>query len=149
MKETFIPIQIDQERCTKCKRCYNACKNDAIYFEQSLRFVDYSKCKGCLDCQRVCPRNLIQVTYVVPNEVANVKIDYDKCTMCGLCTDMDGAICPNHLFEVGKVMRDGKKVEGVVYKHSEISKCQGCEKCELNCPEGAIKVIKYNPDEVK
>jgi NAD-dependent dihydropyrimidine dehydrogenase PreA subunit len=142
--ETFIPIQIDQERCTKCERCYNACRNKAIYFQHSLRLVDYDKCRGCLDCQRVCPRNLIQVSYVTPDEVVNVKIDYEACNNCGLCIEKDGEFCPNHLFYRGEIQKGGKKIEGVKYKFSELSKCQGCEKCELKCPEKAIRVIKYS-----
>ena len=98
IKEKFIPIQIDQELCMKCERCLKACKAKAIYFENSVRLVDYKKCRACLNCVQVCPRNAIEVTSVMPKQVLTVKIEHELCTMCGECTDPELNFCPNNLF---------------------------------------------------
>ncbi|TFF94637.1 MAG: 4Fe-4S dicluster domain-containing protein [Promethearchaeota archaeon] len=145
VKEKFIPVQIDQELCMKCERCVRACKNDAIYFEHSIRKVDYEKCVGCLACQLVCPRNAIQVTSVEPKEIISIKIDHELCTMCGACLVNEGRFCPNNLFYIDKVKKKNGEVEGIRFKFREIAKCQGCLKCQKSCPEGAIQPIQYNP----
>ncbi len=142
-KERFIPIQIDQELCMKCERCVKACKNEAIYFKNSIRLVDYSKCKGCLNCVQVCPRNAIEVTSVMPNQVIEMKIDHDKCTMCELCINDDGNFCPKNLYYKDSIKKDGKEFDGIRFKFKEIAKCQGCLACENSCPEGAIESVVY------
>ena len=127
-----------------CERCVKACKAEAIYFEHSIRKVDYSKCKACLNCVLVCPRNAIEVTSVtVPEQVVSIKVDHELCNMCGICLEDSGKFCPKNLFYLGKVHKGDKEITGIRYKFKEIAKCQGCLKCELLCPEGAIKPVMY------
>ncbi|MFO7796036.1 MAG: 4Fe-4S binding protein [Promethearchaeati archaeon] len=144
IKEKFIPVQIDQELCMKCERCVNACRQEAIYFEDGIRLVDYFKCKGCLACVQVCPRNAIEVTSVTSEKVLTIKIEHEKCNMCLRCINEDGTFCPNDLYYLGKVKdKDGKEIDGIRFKFSEVDKCQGCLKCELSCPQDAIKIVKF------
>jgi len=144
MKEKFVPIQIDQEQCLRCERCLHACKAKAIYFEYGIRKVDYTKCKACLNCVQVCPRNAIEVTSITtPEQIISIKIDHEKCTMCEKCLDENGKFCPKNLFYKDVVKKVDGEAEGIRYKFKEIAKCQGCLKCELSCPENAIKPVVY------
>ena len=144
MKEKFVPVQIDQELCLRCERCYHACKAHAIYFEHSIRRVDYTKCKACLSCVQVCPRNAIQVTSITtPDQIISIKIDHEKCTMCEECLEDDGKFCPKNLFYKDIVKTEAGEREGIRYKFKEIAKCQGCLKCELSCPQEAIEPVLY------
>ncbi|MFX0017777.1 MAG: 4Fe-4S binding protein [Candidatus Hermodarchaeota archaeon] len=144
MKEKFVPVQIDQELCLRCERCLRACKAKAIYFEHSVRRVDYEKCKACLNCVQVCPRNAVEVTSILhPDQILSIKIDHEKCSMCENCLDENEKFCPKNLFYKDIVKKDRIEEEGIRYKFREISKCQGCLKCELMCPEGAIQSVKY------
>ena len=143
ISEKFIPIQIDQERCMHCERCVKACRQNAIYFKNGIRLVDYEKCKACLGCVQVCPRNVIVVTSVTKGQVLNVKIEHEKCDMCLKCISEDGAFCPNELFFFDDVRKGDEIAKGIRFKFSEISKCQGCLKCELSCPQNAIKPIVF------
>ncbi|MHA1294211.1 MAG: 4Fe-4S binding protein [Promethearchaeota archaeon] len=144
IKEKFIPVQIDQELCLRCERCLRACKAKAIYFENGIRRVDYAKCKACLNCVQVCPRNAIVITSVSqPKQVISIKIDHEKCTMCEKCLDDSGNFCPNNLFYKGLVKKGEKEKEGIRFKFKDILKCQGCLKCELSCPEKAIKPVIF------
>jgi len=143
MKERFIPIQINQELCLKCERCVRACRENAIYFENSVRRVDYNKCVGCLTCQMICPRNAVEVTSVEPNEVVSIKIDHDKCNFCGDCLDENGNFCPKNLFYEGLVKKKKELIEGIKFKFKKILQCQGCLRCEALCPTGAIIPIIY------
>lgn len=143
-KEKFIPVQIDQELCTRCERCFKACNAKAIYFEHGIRKVDYAKCKACLNCVQVCPRNAIEVTSITsPDQIVSIKIDHEICTMCEKCLEDNGIFCPKDLFYKDIVKKMGREEEGIRYKYKEIAKCQGCLKCELSCPEGAIKPVKF------
>jgi electron transport complex protein RnfB len=144
MREKFVPVQINQEQCMRCERCYRACKAKAIYFEHSIRRVDYTKCRACLNCVQVCPRNAIQVTSITtPDQIISIKIDHEKCTMCEECLDEHGKFCPKNLFYKDTVKKEAENEEGIRYKFKEIAKCQGCLKCELSCPQGAIKPVLY------
>jgi len=142
-RERFIPVQIDQEMCLKCERCLRACRNKAIYFEHSMRLVNYEKCVGCLNCVQVCPRNAIEVTSVMPDQILSIKIDHEKCNLCEECLNDDGSFCPKNLFYMGRIKKSGQETDGVRYKFKEIAKCQGCLRCEANCSESAIKAVKY------
>ena len=143
IKERFVPLQIDPDLCMRCERCLRACKNDAIYFENSLRYIDYSKCKACLVCVQVCPRNAIVVTSVMPKQVLTIKVDHDRCTMCKDCIKNHGTFCPNNLFYIDKKKVNGKEIDVIKFNFREVRKCKGCLKCELSCPEKAIKPIEY------
>ena len=144
MKEKFIPVQIDQERCLRCERCLRACKAKAIYFEHGIRRVDYTKCKACLNCVQVCPRNAIQVTSITtPDQIISIKIDHEKCNLCEDCLEENGKFCPKNLFYKDSVKKEEGDAEGIRYKFNEVAKCQGCLKCELSCPQGAIHPVVY------
>ena len=144
IKEKFIPVQINQELCLRCERCLRACNAKAIYFEHGVRRIDYTKCKACLNCVQVCPRNAVEVTSITnPDQIVSIKIDHEKCTMCEKCLDENGNFCPKNLFHKDIVKKVGREEEGIRYKFREIAKCQGCLKCELFCPEGAIKPVKF------
>lgn len=45
------------ERCTSCKKCFDSCKENAIYFNGFPEFNE--KCIGCGDCFRACNSNAI------------------------------------------------------------------------------------------
>ena len=95
--------KVDNEKCTGCMACAEACPRKLIIS------VDYDKhviiacnshakgavtvrgcsqgCIGCGICTKICPHDAIHVT-------SNLAvIDYDKCTQCGLCA----AVCPKKL----------------------------------------------------
>jgi len=73
--------------------------------------------------------------------VLSIKIEHDLCNMCLECVNENGEFCSKNLFYVDKVDKDGKEVDGIKFKFKEVSKCQSCLKCELSCPEGAIKPV--------
>jgi electron transport complex protein RnfB len=45
--------------CTACRRCEKSCKFEAIKVVENLAAIDYSKCKNCGACVKVCPRGII------------------------------------------------------------------------------------------
>ncbi len=93
---------------------------------------------------QVCPRNAIVVTSVdKPEQILSIKLDHEKCNMCEKCLDENGKFCPKNLFYKDSVKKDKTEQEGIRFKFKEIANCQGCLKCELSCPEGAIKLVKF------
>ncbi|MHA2035446.1 MAG: 4Fe-4S dicluster domain-containing protein [Promethearchaeota archaeon] len=145
IKEKFVPVQINQELCVKCERCLRACNSKAIYFENSIRLIDYSKCKACLNCVQVCPRNAVEVTSIeFEDQVVSIKIDHEKCSMCEECLDDIGNFCPKNLFYKDTIKnKEYGEFEGIKFKFKEIAKCQGCLRCTAQCPGEAIKPVKF------
>ncbi|MEA1910494.1 MAG: ATP-binding protein [Spirochaetota bacterium] len=50
---------IDQDACTKCGKCQDVCRYDAIPIIDSQYIVDTLGCEGCGYCARVCPVDAI------------------------------------------------------------------------------------------
>lgn len=62
-KTVFIPIpQIDEEKCTYCKKCAQICrfKAIAVFGDTILTFPEL--CHSCGGCIRICPENAVTET---------------------------------------------------------------------------------------
>ena len=60
--------------------------------------------------------------------VAQLKLDSDKCTGCGMCVE----VCPHAVFVI-----DNKKA---IITDRDL--CMECGACQLNCPFDALEVRK-------
>ncbi|MFW6301853.1 MAG: P-loop NTPase [Bacillota bacterium] len=58
--------EIDQDKCTNCGRCYDACRFSAIIKEDNHYSIDPLSCEGCGVCDLVC-----QDGAVILNEAIN------------------------------------------------------------------------------
>lgn len=45
--------------CIGCGKCERVCPSHAIKLSNNLAAIDYSKCTGCLECVKNCPRKCI------------------------------------------------------------------------------------------
>ena len=99
---------VDEEKCTSCGMCVNACpKNliEIIPYDKKVRVQCNSKDKGkdvksvcnvgCIAC-RLCTKACEFDAIKVENNVA--KIDYEKCTQCNACVEK----CPVKIISVNK-----------------------------------------------
>lgn len=59
--------------------------------------------------------------------VATLKLDAEKCTGCGRCSQ----VCPHGVFEEGRPVRI-----------ADLDACMECGACMSNCPAGALEVRK-------
>ena len=65
-------IFIDEERCTACGLCLDACAQGAIALEESGATIDQGLCAGCAACMTVCPQAAIYEVEAVPVPIAAV-----------------------------------------------------------------------------
>ena len=134
--EKLYPISINPNLCVRCERCMYSCPQKAIFFKNSLRYVDYDKCKGCLKCVTVCEHGAIEVISIEDGQLKGFKIDLEKCTLCKICLEDD--FCFKNLFEL-QTNNNGKK--GIKFRKSDYSECSKCLNCFKNCPNNAILTV--------
>jgi succinate dehydrogenase/fumarate reductase-like Fe-S protein len=75
--------------------------------------------------------------------LAELHVDEDTCTGCGLCVEA----CPMDIYEISAVVgiaviKDGTKT-GFVGRADAVD-CIGCTRCEKVCPVEAIEVMKLD-----
>jgi len=67
-----VIVEIDQQKCTGCGRCYEACRFDAIEKvseDGEDRFeIDKTSCEGCGVCSLVCQNKAIEIRDAVNGE---------------------------------------------------------------------------------
>ena len=127
------------QSCTNCGLCVEHCKGKVLKkpdAEYETVHVDFSsgKCEfDCKNCSDVCPTGALKKMTLEEKQncrIGLVKLDYEKCTKCGLCAHS----CPKHTFS-------HKPGETPVYN---AAKCVGCGACQNICPAGAIEIISIN-----
>lgn len=116
--------------CQGCvaRPCVNSCKFGAISIVDGKSVIDGDKCKGCMQCIKVCPYNAIvkirvpcedscPVSAIEKDENGHAKIDFDKCISCGKCV----TACPfgavhekSQVIDILKAIGGGKKVVAMV-----------------------------------
>lgn len=63
-------IFIDEDRCSGCGVCLEACPEGAIVFRDSAAAIERHLCTGCADCLPVCPEAAIYEVEAAPVPVA-------------------------------------------------------------------------------
>lgn len=59
-RESYMRIDINTDRCTGCLECERVCKSECI--DLSSHVVDMSRCVVCFDCLTACPDDAIHYT---------------------------------------------------------------------------------------
>jgi Fe-S-cluster-containing hydrogenase component 2 len=59
-------IFIDEDRCTACGLCLDACAQGAIVLGESGATIDQSLCAGCAACVAACPQGAIYEVEAAP-----------------------------------------------------------------------------------
>ncbi|MEJ2251522.1 MAG: 4Fe-4S binding protein [Candidatus Lokiarchaeota archaeon] len=132
--EKFFPISVNPNLCARCEKCLYSCHSKAIFFKDSLRYVNYDKCKGCLKCVNVCEHGAIEVISLKEGTLKGFQIDEIRCKLCKKCISEN--FCFQNLYEVKKDEIDSK--EYISFNKKDISRCWKCLKCFKTCPENAI-----------
>lgn len=132
--EKLFPISINPQLCIRCQKCSFSCPKKAIFFKNSLRYVDYNKCKGCLKCVDVCERNAIEVISMEEGKLVNFKIDHDRCEICKKCLEKE--FCFQNLFILYVDQETGEEL--IKFNKKNMNLCQNCLNCVSNCPNNAI-----------
>ena len=103
--------KVDEERCTACGKCVEACPRSLIDLQPvdkhvHVRCRSFDKggavrkycevgCIGCKKCEKECPFDAIHVSDFL------AQIDYVKCVSCGKCVK----VCPMHTIDNLRVER--------------------------------------------
>lgn len=116
--------------CQGCvaRPCINSCKFGAISIVNGKSVIDGERCKGCMQCIKVCPYSAIvkikvpcedacPVNAIEKDENGHAKIDFEKCISCGKCVTG----CPfgavhekSQIIDVLKAIKAGKEVIAMI-----------------------------------
>lgn len=132
--EKLFPIGANPQFCVRCERCMYSCSPKAIFFRDSLRYVNYDKCKGCLKCVEVCEHGAVEVISIEEGKLKGFEIDPERCVMCKQC--LEEGFCFQQLYKLEKDAETGE--EKIVFDDENISECFKCLKCFKSCPNNAI-----------
>jgi Na+-translocating ferredoxin:NAD+ oxidoreductase RNF subunit RnfB len=120
--------------CLGYGTCSRVCPFGAISMtEDSLPFVDITKCTGCRKCEQACPTKVIEVL-PASRQVLVTCHSKDKggdtrkncevgCIACGICVK----VCP---FDAPSVTNNLSRID--------LEKCRVCGLCVPKCPTKAI-----------
>lgn len=131
------------DRCTGCRACATICPTGAIRGERERpHVIDPARCIECGACGVTCRdeavldhRGALFSLFEAPAR-ARAWVDLAACTGCGWCRSACGwdAVEPFVLTGDG----DGpRRVAAVVDR-----RCVACGACELECPAGAVRVLR-------
>ncbi|MFX1390598.1 MAG: 4Fe-4S binding protein [Promethearchaeota archaeon] len=132
--EKLFPISVNPNLCVLCQRCMFSCHSKAIFFKESMRYVNYDKCQGCLKCVDVCEHGAIEVVSIEEGKIKGFSINQDRCNLCKTCLREN--FCFQNLFELSKDKKTDR--EKIQFKKENVASCFKCLKCFKNCPNNAI-----------
>lgn len=104
LKKAFV----DDEKCIKCGKCYEACKYKAI--SKEIVF-NHSKCEGCSVCEFVCPVQAIEMKDVVVGKLSVSETKYGDLVHARLIPGEDAS---------GKLVSEVRKKAKEVAKTTKI-----------------------------
>jgi 4Fe-4S ferredoxin len=156
-------LSLNKEVCNGCGLCAEICPKEAIekipasvvegrLTKKPKIDFDINSCILCGECAVLCPLSALrmevdgkEISTIVKNEafpvfIREIKVTKEKCKPdCGLRCQEE---CPIEAIKVlTKSSEDGKILEIVDVQIDE-SLCFYCKRCELLCPQDAIKVKK-------
>jgi NAD-dependent dihydropyrimidine dehydrogenase PreA subunit len=67
-------IQIDQELCTGCGSCMQACTHGAILLRDERAMIDQALCMQCEACMEACPNQAIRAIALPLNRSSNIAV---------------------------------------------------------------------------
>ncbi len=165
-------LTLDKNRCTGCGICKEICPREAFEIKKAPKadgekakppIVDVSedKCHYCGMCDPICLFGALKVKingeHIIPvinsesfpQLVREIKVDTMKCALD--CVDCEKA-CPLKLIKVSVHTPDGEEVTDMasapkkenltVTVDIEKDFCPCCRLCEVECPEGTIRMEK-------
>ncbi|MFX0009180.1 MAG: 4Fe-4S binding protein [Candidatus Hermodarchaeota archaeon] len=132
--EKLFPISINPQFCVRCQKCSYSCPPKAIFFRDTIRYVDYNKCEGCLKCVDVCEYNAIIVISLEEGQLVDFKINKERCNICKKCLEPN--FCFHNLFTLEFDRETREKY--IKFNKTSMDKCQNCLKCFKECPNNAI-----------
>lgn len=156
-------LAFDRKICIGCSICVKVCPEEALelseveiqdqkLLKKGVIDIDAVKCTLCGICVVLCPANAIEMqrngkkmipvieAEVFPNLLKDVVVDPGKCDpSCELVCEES---CPAKAINVTKEKTDTGQIVKILDVNVDKEKCIFCAKCELKCPQIAIRVVK-------
>jgi DNA-directed RNA polymerase subunit D len=66
-------IQVDEEKCTLCNKCLDACLKQVLAVNGQVKVVDLENCNLCKECEKVCPDDALRVEGIKDTFIFNIE----------------------------------------------------------------------------
>jgi len=154
---------LDHEHCVGCGFCVSICPEgapkltpalirDGRLISKALIDLDASKCTFCGECAVICPTNAIRIEIngketvpvveaeAFPSLIKEIRVDVSKCDpACDLACQK---ACLTEAIDVITERTETKEVSKILDINIDERKCTFCKRCEIVCPQNAIRVVK-------
>nr|WP_321406947.1 4Fe-4S dicluster domain-containing protein [uncultured Carboxylicivirga sp.] len=128
-KVSFLKIQFDGSKCTKCGSCIGVCKSECINVKNLS--VDHSRCVDCFNCLSVCPESALNLTSKKSyHAIEGVEGESNNSRRTAIVTGLSLLV--------------GQKVLSEVQKTKDTSNLKINEKDHPVAPPGSISIRRFN-----
>lgn len=79
----FYQVELDKGKCSLCAACFTLCKQDVFVLGDSVLSINNQKCTNCKLCRDACPENAIEVAEKLGERTEMIQpVSKGKCKRC-------------------------------------------------------------------
>jgi polyferredoxin len=146
-KSGFMKIKLSPP-CPGCKKCERNCPSGSIADGR----VDYSTCVTCFECVKICPKDILKVSFrrteanaeIFPEPKETSASGTRRAFITNIAAVAAGIVSAGYSSKLALAFDNVRKIACVIppgagTAYNFFSKCSACHMCISNCPSKVLK----------